>query len=50
MVLYAEGARPAARVVANDLEISQIERVDADSQRLGGNASVIVVLGADKTP
>jgi hypothetical protein len=50
VVLYAEGARPAARVVANDLEISQIERVDPDSQTLGGNASVIVVLGADKTP
>ena len=50
VVLYAEGARPSARVVANDLEISQIERVDAESQTLGGNASVIVVLGADKTP
>lgn len=50
VVLYAEGARPAARVVANDLEISQIERVDPESQTLGGNASVIVVLGADKTP
>ena len=50
VVLYAEGARRAARVVANDLEIGQIERVDPESQTLGGNASVIVVLGADKTP
>lgn len=50
VVLYADGARPEARLVAEDLQISQTERADADSQQLGGNASVIVVLGADKTP
>lgn len=50
VVLYAKGERPAARVVARDLDINQIEPVDPESQQLGGNASVIVVLGADKTP
>jgi outer membrane biosynthesis protein TonB len=49
VVLYAEGADREARLVARRLGINAIEPVDPDSQALGGNASVIVVVGADQT-
>ena len=48
-VLYAEGAERPARVVARSLGISAVEPVDPDSQALAGNASVVVVVGADQT-
>jgi hypothetical protein len=50
VVLYAEGARREAQAVQRVLDIPQIEQVDPDSQQRGGNASVVVVLGADRTP
>jgi hypothetical protein len=50
VVLYAEGARREAQAVQRVLDINQLEPVDADSQQRGGNASVVVVLGADRTP
>lgn len=50
VVLYAEGARREAQAVQRVLDIPQSEPVDPDSQQRGGNASVIVVLGADRTP
>jgi hypothetical protein len=49
VVLFAEGAEREARLVARKLQISQIEPVDPDSQALAGNASVVVVVGADRT-
>ena len=49
VVLFAEGAERPARVVARSLGISEIEPVDPDSQALAGNASVVVVVGADQT-
>ena len=50
VVLYAEGARREAQAVQRVLDIPQAEPVDPDSQQRGGNASVVVVLGADRTP
>lgn len=48
-VLFAEGAERPARVVARSLDIATIEPVDPDSQALAGNASVVVIVGADQT-
>jgi hypothetical protein len=50
VVLYARGARPEARSVSRRLGISQTEAIDSESQDLAGNASVVVVVGADQTP
>jgi len=49
VVLHAEGADREARTVARKLGISQIEPVDPDSQALAGAASVVVIVGADRT-
>jgi hypothetical protein len=49
VVFYARGASREARAVARRLRISQIEQVDADTQALAGDATVIVVVGADRT-
>jgi hypothetical protein len=49
VVLYAPGNQREARAVANRLKINQIERIDAGTQVLAGNASVVVVVGADQT-
>lgn len=49
VALYAGGAAREARTVARDLGISQIEPIDPGSQALGGNASVVVIVGADQT-
>jgi hypothetical protein len=49
VVLYAEGADGEAKLVARRLGINTVEPVDPDSQALGGNASVVVIVGADQT-
>jgi hypothetical protein len=49
VVLFAEGADREARLVARKLGIATIEPIDPDSQALGGNASVVVIVGADQT-
>ena len=49
VVLYAQGARPEALAVARRLEITQTEAIDSASQTLAGDASVVVVVGADQT-
>jgi hypothetical protein len=48
-VLFAEGADREAQLVGRRLGISTIEPIDPDSQALGGNASVVVIVGADQT-
>lgn len=48
-VLYAEGADREAKLVAKKLGIATVEPVDPDSAALGGNASVVVIVGADQT-
>ena len=48
-VLFAPGREREARVVARKLDIATIEPIDPDSQALGGNASVVVIVGSDQT-
>jgi len=48
VVLYAGGARADALAVAREIEVSQTEPIDASSQVLAGDASVVVVAGADQ--
>ena len=49
VVLYAQGHRREAAVVARKLGITQIEPVDPASQSLAGDATVIIIVGADQT-
>jgi hypothetical protein len=49
VVLYGEGADREAKLVARRLGINTVEPIDPDSQALGGNASVVVIVGADQT-
>jgi hypothetical protein len=48
VVLYAPGAEPEAADVSRRLDISQREAIDAESQALAGDATVVVVAGADQ--
>ena len=47
VVLYATGHKREAVVVSRRLKIPQREPIDPDSQALAGDASVVVVAGAD---
>jgi hypothetical protein len=49
VVLYAPGSSREARAVARRLKISQIEQADAGIRALAGDATVVVVVGADQT-
>ena len=49
VVLYQPGNSRQARAVARRLGISQIEPADAQSAALAGAATVIVVIGADRS-
>jgi LytR cell envelope-related transcriptional attenuator len=48
VVLYAPGAEREAAAVSRRLDISQREAIDAESQALAGDATVVVVAGADQ--
>ncbi|HEX2071528.1 MAG TPA: LytR C-terminal domain-containing protein [Thermoleophilaceae bacterium] len=48
VVLYAPGAEREAADVGRRLDISQREPIDAESQALAGDATVVVVAGADQ--
>jgi LytR cell envelope-related transcriptional attenuator len=48
VVLYAPGAEDEAADVGRRLDISQREPIDAESQALAGDATVVVVAGADQ--
>lgn len=48
-VLYAQGAREEAQAVARELDLGQTEPIDSASQSLAGDASVVVLVGADQT-
>ena len=48
-VLFAGGNRPAAREVGRELEISQVEPIDPETQALAGDADVVVLVGADRS-
>jgi hypothetical protein len=49
VVLYSPGHRREAAVVSRRLGIGQRERVDPESQALAGDATVVVIAGADRT-
>ena len=51
-VLYGTraGARQQARTVAERLNITNVERLDADTRDLSEGADVVVILGQDKAP
>ena len=51
-VLYGtrSGARTQARSVARRLDISTVQRLDADTRDLSEGADVVVILGQDKAP
>jgi hypothetical protein len=51
-VMYGgrSGARNQARTVARRLDISTVQRLDADTRDLSENADVVVILGQDKAP
>lgn len=48
VVLYTRTARAEALAVAREIDVSQTEPIDASSQVLAGDASVVVVAGADQ--
>jgi len=48
VVLYAPGAEREGADVARRLDIPQREAIDAESQALAGDATVVVVAGADQ--
>jgi len=48
VVLYAPGSEREAADVSRRLDISQREAIDAESQALAGDATVVVVTGADQ--
>ena len=50
VVLYARGHRREAVVVSRRLKIPQREEIDPETQALAGDATVVVVAGADQTP
>jgi len=50
VVRYAPGHERDARVVGRRLGISQREAIDPDTQALAGDATVVVIAGADQTP
>ena len=49
-VVYAPGHEAEARSVSRRLGITQREPVNPSSQALAGDATVIVIAGADKAP
>lgn len=50
VVLYAAGHEREAVAVSRRMNILQREKVDPATQALAGDASVIIIAGADKTP
>jgi LytR cell envelope-related transcriptional attenuator len=49
VVLYAEGAEREAAAVGRRLGVAQREPIDPQSQAIGGDATVVVIAGADQT-
>ena len=50
IVEYTKGHEREAAAVGRKLGIGQRERASAESQELAGDATVIVIAGADKAP
>lgn len=50
VVLYRRGHAREAALVGRKLHVAQREAIDPQSQALAGDATVVVVVGGDKTP
>jgi hypothetical protein len=48
-VLYAPGHKREASAVSRKLRIDQREQIDAETQALAGDATVVVIVGIDQT-
>jgi hypothetical protein len=49
VAMYARGHERDARAVARKLRIGTVQPIDAESQSIAGDASVVVIVGSDKT-
>jgi hypothetical protein len=49
VAMYAAGHQSDAEQVAKKLNIRNVTRIDSNSQSIAGDASVVVVVGSDKT-
>ena len=49
VAMYARGHERDARAVARKLRIGSVQPIDAESQSIAGDASVVVIVGSDKT-
>jgi hypothetical protein len=49
VAMYASGHKGDAEQVAKKLNIRNVSRIDSTSQGIAGDASVVVVVGSDKT-
>lgn len=49
VAMYASGHKADAEQVARKLNIRNVSRIDANSQGIAGDASVVVIVGSDKT-
>jgi LytR cell envelope-related transcriptional attenuator len=48
VVMYEPGEQRAARRVAHDLGVQPVQSIDRQTERLAGNADVVVIAGADR--
>ncbi|MEA2360871.1 MAG: hypothetical protein QOD71_16 [Thermoleophilaceae bacterium] len=49
VAMYASGHKSDASAVARKLRIKTVQPIDAESQGIAGDASVVVIVGSDKT-
>jgi LytR cell envelope-related transcriptional attenuator len=49
VAMYASGHKADAEQVAKKLNIGNVSRIDSNSQAIAGDASVVVIVGSDKT-
>jgi LytR cell envelope-related transcriptional attenuator len=49
VAMYANGHKADAEQVAKKLNIGNVSRIDSNSQAIAGDASVVVIVGSDKT-
>ncbi len=49
VVMFTVDNEPAARAVAKELNISEVAPIDPQTETVGGNAEVVVIVGADQT-
>jgi hypothetical protein len=49
VAMYASGHKRDAQIVARKLRIATVTPVDASSQGIAGDATVVVIVGSDKT-